>query len=628
MGWGGATGLSGVTGLSGAKGQAGLISPDFLKMLQIVVMALFWASAGATFGQVLEVSGGSSSLYQTQGGSILLHGNAYESEVGAGLISGRLVAGGHLVYRDKSTIYSAGVEEIRFDLPTDVFDSDHRLLGVGIGMKRVHPRTSLELFAGGSSRRFDTPLFTGVRSDHAAAAFILRHSFSPGISSTTQVLAANPGTALQSIEWKTKPWLVLAASGGLGGRSHYEAVSAEIRRPLVDVKTSYIDTARRFERVGAQPEISPEPVRENFLFTVRSSRNPRLTLTGGRQNFMVPAGSVTTPNGTVLPNLVSTSNQISASTKLREIGIAGTVIQSGYNGHSNLAVVLSASASPSQRVHIQSSFFQSRLLRQSALLQGIATNPVTNTVVTNIQEVLTRRFAVNQTITYSGGQTSVGYGGSILSNALNFSADYETFYVPTRTGNPFQQTLVLDIQVNLFGRVTLHGETFVSPTGKTLYTANMHAVESRSPTPSAPSERARFGAYMLQGRVIDSAGSPVYGAAIGLGQNIIFTDSDGAFFLRDTKPHTYVFHVLLDQFLDGRYYRVLSQPTQVTGVKAENQHLLIMVTRVSTPAQPSISSCDDLTGPRKKQASSSSKEQSSPCVAVSFASAKAAGTSR
>ena len=601
---------------------------DGLRFLLCILLAQAGLCNRYAGGQVIEVNGGSSSLYQTQGGSIVLHGNAYESEVGAGLISGRLVAGGHLAYRDKSTIYSAGVEEIRFDLPTDLFDSDHRLLGVGIGMKTVHPQTSLELFAGGTSQRFDTPLFTGVRADQPAGALILRHSISPTVTSTTQFLAANPGTALQSLQWKAKPWLVLATSGGFGGLSHYEAVSADVRRPLVDMKASYIDAANGFQRVGAEPEISPEPVRENLLFTVRSSRNPRITLSGGRQNFMVPAGSVTTPSGKVLPNLVSTSNQVSASTSFRGIGATGTVIQSTYDRQSNLAVVLSASASPSQRIHIQSSFFQSRLLRKSPLLQSLTTNPITNTIVTNIQEVLTRRFALNQTITYSGGQTSIGYGGSVSSNLLTFSADYETFYVPTRPGNPFQQTLVLDIQLNLFGRVTLHGGTYVSPTGKMLYTANMHAIESHSPTPSEPAEHARFGAYLLQGRVVDTVGNPVYGAAIGLGQNVLFTDSDGAFFMRDTKPRTYNFRVLLDQFLDGRYYQVLTQPTQVTGVKTENQHLLIVVTRVSAPVQPSALACDSTAGPRKKQASSSSQQQSPPCSTSPSNSSKPGGANR
>jgi hypothetical protein len=583
----------------------------------LLLVVLVWFCAITARAQVLEVNGGSSTLYQTQGGSILLHGSAYESEVGAGLIAGRLVAGGHLAYRNKTNTYSAGVEEVRFDLPTDLFDSDHRLLGVGIGLKSVHPATKLELFAGGTSQRFDTPLFTGVRADQPAGALILQHSFSPTVITTSQVLAANPGTALQAVQWRATHWLTLAGAGGFGGTSHYEAVSADVKRPLVDMKASYVDAATSFHRVGAQPDISPEPIHENLLFTVRSSRNPRVTLTGGRQNFMVAAGTVTTPNGTSLPNLISTSNQISASTNLKAVNFTGTVIKSNYDGSANLAVVISAAASPTQRVHVQTSFFQSRLLERSALLQGLGGNGTTNTIVTNVQEVLTRRFAANQTITYSNGQTSIGYGGSILSNFITFSADYETFYVPTRPGSPFQQTLVLDLQLNLFGRVTLHGGTFVSPTGKLLYTANMHAIESRSPLPPQP-EHARFGAYILQGRVVDTDGDPIPGAAISIGPNLLFTDTYGQFFLRDTRPKTYAFKVELDQFLDGHSYRVVSQPAQVTGVKTEDQHLLIIVQRIAD--RPVASEpCAAPTGPQKKQSASSSQP---PCVTQTSSSQK------
>ncbi len=576
-----------------------------LRSLLAVLVSLCGAAA---YAQVLEVNGGSSSLYQTQGGSILLHGSAYESEVGAGLISGRLVAGGHLAYRNKSNTYSAGVEEIRFDLPTDLFDSDHRLLGVGIGLKSVHPTTKLELFAGGTSQRFDTPLFTGVRADQPAAAFILQHFYSPTLYTTTQLLAANPGTALQAIQWKARPWLTLASAGGFGGTSHYEAVSADIKRPLLDLKASYVDAGASFHRVGAEPDISPEPIHENLLFTVRSSRNPRLTITGGRQNFMVAADTVTTPAGTTLPNLISTSNQVSASTNYKSVNLTGTVIQSAYAGASNLALVISAAASPTQRVHLQSSFFQSRLLQRSPLLQDLTGNTLTNTIVTNVQEVLTRRFAANQTITYSNGQTTIGYGGSILSNLLTFSADYETFYVPTRPGNPFQQTLVLDLQLNLFGRVTLHGGTFVGPTGKLLYTANAHAIESRAPSPPQL-EHTRFGTYILQGRVVDTDGEPIPGAALGIGPNLLFTDTDGAFFLRDTRPRSYLLRLQFDQFLDGHNYRAVSQPNQVTSVKTEDQHLLIIVERIADrpiAADP----CASPVGPQKKQPASSSQP---PC---------------
>ena len=562
--------------------------------------------------QVLEVNGGSSTLYQAQGGSIILHGSAYESEVGAGLVAGKLVAGGHLAYRDKSNTYTAGVEEIRFDLPTDLFDAGHRLLGVGVGMKSVLPSTKLELFAGGTSQRFDTPLFTGVRADQPAAAFLLQHAFSKSVVTTTQLLAASPGTALQAVQWKAKPWLNLAASGGFGGTSHYEAISVSVKRPLVDLNASYVDAPMNFHRVGAEPEISPEPIHENLLFTVRSSRNPRVTVTGGRQNFLVPANSVTSQDGTLLPNLISTSNQISLSTKVKSVDVTGTVIKSSYDGLSNMALVISAAAKPTDRIHVESSFFQSRLLSHSSLLSGLVTNPVTNTFVTNLQETLTRRLSVNQTITYSNGQTTFGNGGSILFNFLTFSADYETIYIPTRPSNPFEQTLIFDFELNFFGRATVQGGTFISPVGKVLYTANLHAIESR--TPGGPQvEHARIGAYIVQGRVVDTGGDPIPGAAVELGGSLLFTDTLGEFFLRDTRSRTYLFKVVLPEFLDGHSYRVVSQPSEVTSVKTGDQHLLIIVERVRD--RPAASdSCPPSLGPNTKESGSSSQRGCIPQI--------------
>jgi len=589
--------------------------------------------------QVLEINGGSSSLYQTQGGSIILHGPAYETELGGGVIAGKFVAGGRLAYKDRSTTYSAGVEEVRFDLPTDLFNTDHRLLGIGIGLKSVTATRSLELFAGGTSQRFDTPLFSGVRADQPAGAFVLRKSITTRVVYTSQVLAANPGTVLQAVEWKPRVWLALAAAGGAGGVSRYEAFSVNLQRSRADLKAAYVDEGANFQRVGAEPTISSETVRENLQFTVRSSaHNPRVTLSGGRQNYMVPANSVAatttatglTPTSNTLAtgsaqsaNPISTSNQFSASTNIKRIGITGTVINSSYNGDSNLALVLSAAATPVRRIRVQTSFFQNRPLKSTIPVQLGSSGPskslVTSTIVTNANEILSRRFAANQTFTYSNGQSSISYGGSIQTKRVTLSADYETFYIPTRPLDPFQQSLILNVELHFFGRVTLKGGTFVSPTGKLLYSADLHALNSRSPIQQAPAEHARFGAYVLEGRVIDNSGSPIYGAAIALGPNLLFTDSDGSFFLREMKPHTYTFKLLIDEFLDGHNYRVVSQPQQVTGTKNEDQHLLIVVSRIGGVAKTSAN-CDPNAGPQKKQGktpdASTSAAAPKPCPAT------------
>jgi hypothetical protein len=591
--------------------------------------------AGVCRAQVLEINGGASSLYQTQGGSIILHGPAYETELGGGVIAGKFVAGGRLAYKDRSTTYSAGVEEIRFDLPTDLFNTDHRLLGVGIGLKSVSSTRTLELFAGGTSQRFDTPLFSGVRADQPAAAFMLRKSITTRIIYTSQVLAANPSTVLQAVEWKPRVWLALAAAGGAGGTSRYEAFSVNLQRSRVDLKAAYVDEGANFQRVGAEPTISTETVHENLQFTVRSSaHNPRVTFSGGRQNYMVPANSIapattatgfTTTNGAAgtgtaaSQSPISTSNQFSVASGIKKVALNGTIINSSYNGDSNLALVLSAAATPVRRIRVQTSFFQNRPLKTTIPVQlgssASSKSLVTSTIVTNANEILSRRFSANQTFTYSAGQSSVSYGGSILTKRITLSADYETFYIPTRPLDPFQQSLILNLELHLFGRITLKGGTFVSATGKLLYSADVHALDSRSPIQQAPAEHARFGAYVLQGRVIDSSGSPIYGAAIALGPNLLFTDSDGSFLLRDTKPHTYSFKLLIDEFLDGHNYRVVSQPQQVTGTKNEDQHLLIVVSRIGGIAKSSIP-CDPNAGAQKKPGTTPDAAATKPCPAA------------
>jgi hypothetical protein len=63
--------------------------------------------------------------------------------------------------------------------------------------------------------------------------------------------------------------------------------------------------------------------------------------------------------------------------------------------------------------------------------------------------------------------------------------------------------------------------------------------------------------------VEDPHGAPVRGAALRIGEDLVFTDSRGSFFVRQKKERPYAIEVLTDEFLVPGRYEVLTAPDQV-----------------------------------------------------------------
>jgi hypothetical protein len=175
----------------------------------------------------------------------------------------------------------------------------------------------------------------------------------------------------------------------------------------------------------------------------------------------------------------------------------------------------------------------------------------------------------------------VGFGGSLLSNLATLSADYQTYYVPSQTSAPFEQALILNVQLRLFGRLSLEGGTFVAPDGKLLYTTQANGTVSRQMAGQpVDAERSSMGAMLLGGKVVDVDGQAVMGAAILVDQVPVYSDTEGCFFLRERKSHTHTLAVLGEKFLDGGIYRVLSAPVTLISSARDQPENVIVVQRI------------------------------------------------
>ena len=95
-----------------------------------------------------------------------------------------------------------------------------------------------------------------------------------------------------------------------------------------------------------------------------------------------------------------------------------------------------------------------------------------------------------------------------------------------------------------------------------------------------------MGKNIIQGRVVDTAGRPVVGAALLIDQRVVYTNDDGVFMIRERRPHTHTFKVALDQFLDPWFYKVISAPNEVRS-SDDGDTIPIVVTLERTSRQTS-----------------------------------------
>lgn len=499
--------------------------------------------------QVFQLSGGASDLYEAQGGMITARGASYDASISAGVIAGRFVGGANLTKTLGKQTYVLGDDYIRFQLPTDIFDTSHYLIAVGGGVQGKFLGTDLFAFGGATSADFNSPLFEGVRAEDPAGILFLKRQLLERLSLSTKMVFSNRTTAIQSLEWQPADKVTVAVSGGVGANQPYSAASLSLQRTFIDVKAAYIEAGNQFHRVAISAPLMSEPDRENVLVTLKPTHF--FTLSGGRQNYLTPLGNTQT-------NVRSTVNQASSGLEVKGIGLSGSIFHSTYLANSNTATAFTADRSLFSRLHATASYLESRPNDAAK----------TRAFVANLNEVLTPRLSVSQVINRSQGQTTVSFGGAFLSNIASVSAEYQTYYVPERNASPFEQALIVDVQMHLFRGITLHGATFVDPEGKLRYTADAQAMAARQGGLGVADGQetlahAAIGTSLLRGSVVDGNGRPVAGAALLIDKLLVYTDEEGIFFVRERKPHQHELKVLTDQFLDGGSWEVVSAPGAV-----------------------------------------------------------------
>ena len=177
-------------------------------------------------------------------------------------------------------------------------------------------------------------------------------------------------------------------------------------------------------------------------------------------------------------------------------------------------------------------------------------------------------------------------GGTLNAGLSSLSVDYQVAHSPYLTVNPFVQTMGVNAKLHVRG-VNFSVGSFVTPDGRVHYSAQGSTFMYRGIDTPSGGGGGRINGYVVTGRVEDATGAPVDGAALDIGGEILYTDSQGRFFRRSPTAKPLTLRVVLDDFLVPGTFEVVEAPTEVIPARdGRSASVRIVVKRVNPLREP------------------------------------------
>jgi len=546
------------------------VSSKFGWTLALILLLVSLAPA-----QVFRVDGGASTLFNADGGTISMKAPNYDASFGAGTYAGHFELGA--VARTKVMGYTvtAGDDSIRFNLPTDIFGNTAYYSARGIGISKNYEDSGFYVLGGLTSQWVGSSFFQAARSQDPVGIMFFHRHLTENLHFYSREIISTKTSALQALEWRPEKWLTSSFTPGIGSGKPYFSIAIEAEMRKLTLKGSYAYVSPDFRRITVPDIENSEPERENIEATYRFTRDTAIT--AAHRNLMQPL-SINSPFSR------ATMDQLSGNFRLGHNYFGAGLFTSTFSGRDSWGTSMYVGRRFRDLLDISGSYFVSK-----------STDNTTQHLLTGtFREIISPRFNLLQVMSYSNGQTSLAYGGEFITNRFNVRVDYQTQYLAFRTNKPFQQTLSFNGRVRVAGPLSLNAASSIAPDGHTRYSfgATTYLYRAGGLFPSWGSQADdsyRFPKYVVQGIVKDQEGKPIAGAAIQIGNDVIFTDGTGHFMLRMKKHKTMEFAVIPSQFLTTGFFEVVQSPSTVSSEKEDQAPEVVVIVRRLTPQEARVS---------------------------------------
>lgn len=523
-------------------------------------LACLLALACPASAQLIRVEAGASDIVPTQGGSISVQGPDYEGYLGVGVLDGAFRLGTYAKTAFNSYQLTAGDQNLAFQLPTDLFGGGQYITTRGLGVT-LPGSSHVFVFAGATTLGASTPLFQAFQTQTPLEMIFIDKAVSDNLHLYSRNIVSRQQTWIQGFDWRAKHWLKTALSAGAGSNKPYFSASVDADRNWYEVKAAYIQAGSGFRRITTPSLFAAEPDRENILVTVKPYSS--VVLTAGHENFLTPQGSLNAPFQR------ASVDQFQSSFDVARFRLGAGLFESrGPTGNRSVSDGFTISRGITRNIDASASYYAS--------LSG----PRARYLIATIRETISPKLSLLQVINRTQGNTTFLFGGSYTVNRFSLSVDYQTLYMPF-LANPLVTGISVSLHLKLWGGFQVNGQTFRSPDGKLRFTASGSTLLTPGFRLANRNENQapKMDAYIVRGRVCDERGSPVEGAAIRLGEQTVFSNEAGEFFLRLAKPEHLALTVVTQEFLTSLHFSVVSTPPTVTAAPEESATDVLIVLR-------------------------------------------------
>lgn len=530
-------------------------------------LALLASPSAVARAQVFQVQGGGSSLFAGYGGLLNVWGNGYEASLGVGYLDGiKIGVAGRRLIGGRDTL-RLGNDLLPMTFDTDVFGMGTALFAQGASIQRRRGRTQTWVFTGASASALAAPYFGSQRAVHAMGWARVRHDVSRELSLTAHAVATDRQTLMGSARWQPLEGVTGSTTLGLGSNVPYGAIALDVTRPHLDVKATLAGMGHGFRRASGPMPLQTELERENALVTWKPREG--WSLGAGRQHFRQDSSFAGIPQRAALTQLLGTG-------RVAGVAFSGGWLRSEAGRVPNVSSYLTGKREVTD--WLQGEVYVLRVW-QPTLARG-------TTPVVLLRETLSSSLSLLQAITYDNGRANISLGGTINAGLSSIGVDYQVAHSPYLTNDPFVHSMGVNARLHVRG-VSFALGSFVTPDGRVHYSAQGNTFMYRGSDGASGGGGGRVDAFVANGRVVDTTGAPIEGAALEVGGDVVYTDSQGRFFVRRPTGRLLRLRVVLDDFLVPGTFEVVTAPAELRPTReARGTPTVIVLRRVAPGPGP------------------------------------------
>jgi hypothetical protein len=517
--------------------------------------------SAALSAQVVRISAGSTDQYDANGGSLELSEGRFTSGFGLGSVDGSVRFGAYLRTKVHAYDVTLGDQNAMIDLPTDLFGSGQQVDLRGLSLSTNTATTQELIFAGFKSVSYGAPFFSAAEGKEPVGIVLYSHKLSDHLKFYSRNIFSGEQTSVQGVEYRANRWLKITSSAGMGAGQPYGAIGATADFDPLSIKASYILQGKNFRRIQFDGLAVSEPIGANVAMTWKASSRITTDFSHMKLNGLVLKNSTLPAAAMDTAGLNWNDRHFRAN--------AAVFTSTAQNIRSN-AFSLSGGRKIRNWGEIDVNWLQSK---------AATSKTSTKSLITTFREYVSPRLELAQFVTHNDGNTTVSFGGNLIGNRLSAGLEYQTVYVPYLPTKPFTQAAVINIRFRPFGSVELNGGTAVGADGRVRYTAWGNDLMVHSERYGQPAAAMSIPKYIIRGHVADEAGKPIRGAALRIGKELAFSDSDGLFFVRVTKRAGVPVEVAFDEFLAPGNWEMVTVPGRANPALEEDAPELAVVLR-------------------------------------------------